>query len=158
EIARNKGPAELAEAEATVNAKFNQYAAEFGYQMALDRLPLEVQGHIQVGMTSGAALAGWPAQFDGTFGSIPETNVAANNFYEAKGRQLITSGIKYQLKPVSDILQQDTFSIVVDFYDALNYVWTRRPMDYQITDAWRRGFTIAIAVCEGSSVRGPGQT
>jgi hypothetical protein len=30
-------------------------------------------------------------------------------------------------------------------------------MNYNITDAWRRGFTIAIGVCEGSSKRGPGQ-
>lgn len=158
EIARRQGPAELAKTEATVNAMFNQYAVEFGYQMAVDRLPPNVQGHIQVGMTAGAALAGRPAQFIGTFGSVPETNAAANDSYEAKGAQLIASGIKYHAKPVSDILKQATFSIVVDAYDALNSVWTRRPMVYQITDAWRRGFTIAIGVCEGSSVRGLGQT
>jgi len=158
EKARRQGPAELREAEARVNAMFNQYAVEFGYQMAIDRLPGDVRGHLQVGMTAGAALAGRPAQFIGTFGSIPETNVAANDTYEAKGAKLIASGIKHHLKPVSDILKQDTFSIVVDVYDALNSVWTKRPMVYQVTDAWRRGFTIAIGVCEGSSVRGPGQT
>jgi hypothetical protein len=36
-------------------------------------------------------------------------------------------------------------------------VWTKRAMTYAITDAWRRGFTIAIGACEGSSERGPGQ-
>jgi hypothetical protein len=30
-------------------------------------------------------------------------------------------------------------------------------MKYTITDVWRRGFTIAIGVCEGNSERGPGQ-
>jgi hypothetical protein len=155
--ASRRGPAELGEAQARVNAMFNQYAVEFGFQMALDRLPGDVRGQIQLGMTGGAALAGRPAQFIGTFGSIPEKNVAANDSYEAKGARLIASGIKYHLKPVSDILQQNTFSIVVDEYDALNSVWTKRPMVYQITDAWRRGFTIAIWVCAGCSVKGPGQ-
>lgn len=158
ERAGREGPAKLAEAEASVNAMFNRYAVEFGYQMAVDRLPPEFQGHIQVGMTAGVALAGRSAQFIGTFGSIPETNVAANNIHEAKGAQLIASGIKYHLRPVSDILKQSTFSIVVDDYDALNHVWFKRPKVYQVTDAWRRGFTIAIGVCEGSSVRGLGQT
>lgn len=157
EEARRRGPAELREAEARVNAMFNQYAVEFGYQMALDRLPEDVRGQIQLGMTAGAAYARRPAQFIGTFGSVPEKNVAANDSYEAKGAGLIASGIKYHSKLVSDILQQDTFSIVVDAYDTLNSVWTRRPMVYQITDAWRRGFTIAIGVCEGMSVRDPGQ-
>ena len=50
-----------------------------------------------------------------------------------------------------------TFNIVIDFFDALNGVWTTRPMTYAVTDAWRRGFTIAIGVCEGNSQRGPGQ-
>jgi hypothetical protein len=30
-------------------------------------------------------------------------------------------------------------------------------MTYDITEAWRRGFEIAIAVCAGSSRNGPGQ-
>ncbi len=59
--------------------------------------------------------------------------------------------------PVSDILKGSKFSITIDFYDLLDEVWTKRLMSYDITDAWRRGFTIAIGVCEGSSERGPGQ-
>jgi hypothetical protein len=157
EEASRRGPAELTEAQARVNAMYNQYAVEFGYQMAVDRLPGDVRGHIQLGMTAGAALAGRPVQFIGTFGSIPEKNVAANDTNEAKGAELIAAGITYQLKPVSDILQQGTFSIVVDAYDALNGTWIKRPMVYQITDSWRRGFRIAIGVCEGCSVQGLGQ-
>ena len=133
-----------------------QYAAEFGYQMALDRLNSDGRGWVQLGITGGASLRA-SMQFVGTFGTIPESNKAANDSYEAKGKRLIASGIKYKNRLVSDILKGNTFSIVIDFYDSLNSVWTKRGMNYTITDAWRRGFTIAIGVCEGNSERGPGQ-
>jgi hypothetical protein len=135
---------------------FNQYAAEFGYQMALDRLPPEARGWLQLGLVGGTALKG-ESPFVGTFGSIPESNAAQNDSYKTKGEKLIASGIKYKNRLVSDILKGSTFTIVIDFYDLLNKVWTKRSMTYDITDAWRRGFTIAIGVCEGSSERGPGQ-
>jgi len=92
-----------------------------------------------------------------TFGSVAESNVAVNDSYEAKGERLIASGIKYNNRPLADIRAGSTFGIVIDFFDALNNVWTKRHMTYEITEAWRRGFTIAIGVCEGCSARGPGQ-
>jgi hypothetical protein len=140
-----------------VNAMYNQYAVEFGYQMAFDRLSADARGWIQLGMAGGAALAGHAEQFVGTFGSIPETNTAANDSYYAKGRALIASGIKYRNRPVSTFLQQASFTIVIDFYDSLNSAWTKRSMTYIVNDAWRRGFIIAIGVCQGFSARGPGQ-
>ena len=157
DAARDKGAAELSAAEARVNAIYNRYAAEFGYQMAFDRLPADAQGHIRLGMTAGVAVSGRGTQFIGTFGSVAERNVAEHDSYETRGASLIASGIRYRFKLLSDIIQQNSFTIDVDFYDALNSVWTKRRMTYEITDAWRRGFKIAIAVCEGSSVRGPGQ-
>jgi hypothetical protein len=157
EEAKARGGADLSAAEAMANTMFNQYAVEFGYQMAHDRLADDARGWIQLGMAGGAALTGSAQQFVGTFGSIPETNTAANDSYAGKGQTLISSGIKYRTKLVSDILKQSKFAIVIDFYDSLNSVWTKRTMNYDITDAWRRGFTIAIGVCQGSSVRGPGQ-
>lgn len=155
--ASTRGAAELSAAQATVNAMYNQYAVEFGYQMALDRLSGDARGWIQLGMAGGAALAGYTGQFVGTFGSIPETNRPANDSYYAKGQALIASGINYRNRPVSAILQQASFTIVVDFYDSLNSVWTKRSMTYTVDDAWRRGFIIAIGVCQGSSARSPGQ-
>jgi hypothetical protein len=157
EEAKALGADDLNAAKARVNTMFNQYAVEFGYQMAFDRLAEDARGWIQLGMAGGAALGGTAQQFVGTFGSVPETNAAVNNSYETKGQILISSGIKYRTKPVSDILKQDTFTIVIDFYDSLNSVWTKRTMNYAITNAWRRGFIIAIGVCQGCSVRGPGQ-
>lgn len=157
ERASARGAADLSTAQATVNAMYNQYAVEFGYQMALDRLSNDARGWIQLGMAGGAALAGYPVQFIGTFGSIPESNRPANDSYYAKGQALIASGINYRNRPVSAILQQAKFTIVIDFYDSLNSVWTKRSMTYTVDDAWRRGFIIAIGVCQGSSARGPGQ-
>ena len=155
--ARARSPADLSAAEAKVNAMFNQYAVEFGYQMAIDRLPDDARRSMQHGLTGGAALRGPPQQFVGTFGSITESNVVVNNGYAAQGQALIDSGIRYRLKPVSDILMQGKFAITIDFYDSLNSVWTKRAMEYDVTDAWRRGFIVAIGVCEGCSERGPGQ-
>jgi hypothetical protein len=154
--ATGQGAAAMSAAQAKVDAMFNQYAAEFGYQMALDRLNSDGRGWVQLGVTGGASLRA-STQFIGTFGTIPESNKPVNDSYEAKGKRIIASGIKYKNRLVSDILKGNTFSIVIDFYDSLNSVWTKRGMNYTITDAWRRGFTIAIGVCEGNSERGPGQ-
>ena len=156
ERANGQGAEALSAAQAEVNSIYNQYAAEFGYQMAFDRLPGDARAWIQLGLTGGGALKG-AGQFVGTFGSVPEKNTAENDSFETKGRKLIASGIKYGNKLVSDILRQSKFTIVIDFYDLLNGVWTKRAMTYDITDAWRRGFTIAIGACEGCSERGPGQ-
>lgn len=155
ETARAQGGDALNSAQATVNSMFNQYAAEFGYQMAIDRLSDEARGYVGLGLVGGVALQ--PRQFVGRFGSVLETNKAENDGHETKGRNLVASGIKYLGAPVSEILGQSKFAIVIDFYDSLNSVWTKRGMKYDVTDAWRRGFTIAIGVCEGCSKRGPDQ-
>jgi hypothetical protein len=155
--ARAQGADALSAAQAKVNSMFNQYAVEFGYQMAFDRLNDDARCWIQLGMAGGSAISGFGQQFVGTFGSVPESNTAVNDSYEAKGKQLIASGIKYKNKPITDILRRSRFTIVIDFYDALNSVWTKREMTYEITDAWRRGFTIAIGLCQGMSEHGPGQ-
>ncbi|GGI23700.1 hypothetical protein [Bradyrhizobium guangdongense] len=156
ERSKDQGAEALSAAHAEVNSIYNQYAAEFGYQMAFDRLPGDARAWIQLGLTGGGALKG-AEQLVGTFGSVPETNTAENDILETDGLKLIASGIKYENELVSDILKQSKFTIVIDFYDSLNGVWTKRAMTYGITDPWRRGFSIAIGACEGSSERGPGQ-
>jgi hypothetical protein len=156
EEAKGQGAAAMSAAQSKVGALYNQYAAEFGYQMALDMLPPEATGWLQLGLVGGAALRERP-QIEERFATVPESNVAENDNYKTKGENLIASGIKYNIRPVSDILEGSKFNIVIDSYDLLDEVWTKRLMSYDITDAWRRGFTIAIGVCEGSSERGPGQ-
>lgn len=155
DAAASQGPEAIAAASAKGEALFNQYAAEFGYQTALDRLTDGARQALQFGLAGGAALRDVP--FVGTFGSVAETNVGEHDSLAARGEALIASGIRYRLKPVGDIVEGSTFSVVIDLFDTLNSVWTKRLMTYAITDAWRRGFTIAIGVCEGNSESGPGQ-
>jgi hypothetical protein len=108
-------------------------------------------------------------QFVGTFGSVAETNAPVNETYLQKGQRLIESGAKYAGVLLSDIVRGSTFTITIDAVDALSGAWGKQTMRYKaegpwaaderpLTDAWRRGFTIALGVCQGSSARGPGQT
>jgi hypothetical protein len=157
EAAKNQGAAAMSVAQSEVDALYNQYAAEFGYQMALDMLAPEARGWLQLGLVGGAAIRPEQPQIEERFATVPESNRGENDIYKMKGENLIASGIRYNIMPVSDILNRSKFSITIDFYDLLDEVWTKRLMSYDITDAWRRGFTIAIGVCEGSSERGPGQ-
>lgn len=134
---------------------YNQYAAEAGYQAALSELTTEQRDAVSTGLVCGNAIK---APFIGTFGSVPEKNVSANNSFEEQGRQLIASGISWRGRKLSDILKGTTFTITIQDYDALNSRWIPVKKTYTIDDAWRRGFTIAIGVCQGMSQRGPGQT
>jgi hypothetical protein len=152
-----QGAAALASAQAQASSLYNQYAAEFGYQMAIDRLDSNAQTWIQLGISGGSALR-VSEQFIGKFGSVAESNTVQNGDLYSQGKALINSGIKYNQIPVSEILNYPKFSIIVDDFDSLNNVWVKRVKSYAVTDAWRRGFTIAIAACDGCSERGPGQT
>ncbi|HVY40520.1 MAG TPA: hypothetical protein VHM31_21430 [Polyangia bacterium] len=156
EAAKDKGADALNIAEAQVDSIYNQYAADTGYQMAVDRLSPEERGSLTLGLAGGAMLR--PAQVVGRFGSAPESNVDENNSWEEKGKRLMAGGIRFRLKLVSDISMGSSFTIAVDDFDALNGVWRKVVKTYQITDAWRRGFAVAIGVCEGTSEGGPGQT
>jgi hypothetical protein len=169
ENAKLKGADALSAAQAEVNSMFNQYAVEFGYQMAVDRLPSEARAWVQMGLAGGGAMLQARQQFIGTFGSQPEKNVPVNETYFQKGQRLIASGAKYKSKLISDILKASSFAIAIDQFDVLNDVWGKRTVTYKangpwsfterpLTDAWRRGFTIALGACDGSSERGPGQT
>jgi hypothetical protein len=151
-----QGTDALAAAQAQATSLYNQYAAEFGYQMAMDRLDSNARSWIQMGISGGSALR-VSEQLIGTFGSVAESNPVQNGDLYSQGKALIDSGIKYNGILVSQVLNYPTFSIIVDDIDALNNVWVKRAKTYVVTDAWRRGFTIAIAACNGCSERGPGQ-
>lgn len=146
----------------------NAFVAQAGFQSAMDGLPPELQDGIKAGIVVGV-IEGKDKQFVGTFGSVAETNAPVNETYLQKGQRLIDSGAKYGSTLLSDIVRGSSFTIAIDTYDALNGVWGKRTIRYKadgpwaaderpLTDAWRRGFTIALGVCQGSSERGPGQT
>lgn len=157
EQAKTQGALALVSAQEQADSLYNKYAAEFGYQMAIDRLDPDHQSWIQMGISGGSTLR-ISQQLIGTFGSVAESNSTQNSDLYDQGKALIETGIKYNKIPVAQILNYPTFSILVDEFDALNNVWVTIAKTYTITEAWRRGFAIAIAACEGCSVRGPGQT
>lgn len=149
----------LAAARAAVGegeAAVNSFIAQAGFGSAVDMLPFDLAVSLKTALAARAAEAE-EQRSTGTFGSVAETNVGEHDQYAAKGEALIASGIRYRGRAVDGIRKGGTFSVTIDFFDALNSVWTTRPVTYAITDAWRRGFTIAIGVCEGCSARGPGQ-
>jgi hypothetical protein len=146
----------------------NSFIAQAGFECAMGDLPPELQGAVKTGIMVGV-IEGKDNQFVGTFGSVAEANAPVNETYLQKGQRLIDSGVKYGGMRLSDIVMGRAFTIAIDVYDALNGVWGKRNIRYKadgpwaaderpLTDAWRRGFTIALGVCQGSSMRGPGQT
>lgn len=156
DAAQSQGADAMAAAQQLASSYYNQYAAEVGYQMALDALPAQARGALQLGVAGGAALRPQAPPL-GWYAPVAETDVASNDGHRDKGDQLIASGIRYRGAPVSAIVAGPQVTIVIDYYDLLNEVWTKRPTTYTVTDTWRRGFAIAIAVCDGSSQQGPRQ-
>lgn len=146
----------------------NSFIAQAGFENTMADLPPELQGAVKTGITVGV-MESKDKQFVGTFGSVPETNAPVNETYLQKGQRLIDSGAKYGGMLLADIVRGSAFTISIDAIDALSGVWGKRTMRYKadgpwaaderpLTDAWRRGFTIALGVCQSSSMRGPGQT
>jgi hypothetical protein len=149
-------------------AAANSFVAQAGFQDAMDLLAPPLQDAIRAGIAIGVIEAK-SKQFIGTFGSVPEKNVAVNETHLQKGQRLIAAGAKYRGKLVSDILKGDSFTIAIDQFDALTGARETRTVAYKttgpwtsnerpLTDAWRRGFIIALGACDGCSERGPGQT
>jgi len=154
EAAKSKGMAAVRASQEQVDALFNQYVAEVGYQLALSKLDVRMRDAVSTGLVVGAHKEpSYPM-----FGRVPEQNKEVNDTYAQKGERIIASGARYNLRTLSAIRAGASFTITIDDFDALNSVWVKKKKTYTITDGWRRGFTIAVGLCEGMSQRGPGQT
>jgi hypothetical protein len=149
-------------------AGINSFIAQAGFQDAMDLLPPQLQDAIKSGMVVGVIETQSKA-FVGTFASVPEKNAAANETHLQKGQRLIAAGATYDGRRISDILKGDSFTIAIEQVDALSGALEKRTVVYKatgpwasnerpLTDAWRRGFIMALGACEGCSERGPGQT
>ena len=161
----------LAAARAAVDegeAAVNSFIAQAGFGSAVDMLPFDLAVSLKTALAARAAEAE-EQRSTGTFGSVPEVDVAGNDRLLEIGRQVVESGTKFKGALISEILKADSFAVTVEQFDNLTNVWAARPVLYKssgpwasgerpLTDAWRRGFTIALGACKGSSARGPGQT
>jgi len=133
----------------------NKYISEAGYQAALSTIDPSLRDAITVGLMAGA-MEKHADQFVGTF-NFSDKAPATNDAYAAKGRQIIASGAKYNNVKLADILQGSRFTIVVNMFNAVEGHPEKRAVTYEIDDLWRRGFEVAIGLCEGMSEDGPGQ-
>ena len=162
DAARQKYNEIVGRADGAVQALYNQYAAETGYQLALEKLDVMHRDGVSTGLAVGSYSSAKKFESERSiFGvSVPEKNVAQNETYLQKGQRIIDSGAAYRFRALKGILAGDTFSVNVMMQSGVDLragMLEKRLMTYKITDAWRRGFIIAVGVCEGSSQDGPGQ-
>lgn len=99
-------------------------------------------------------------RLDSTF-DFSESNVTTNDGFAERGRSIISRGATWKGRLLSDIRDDTSFTITHNALDSIGLSEprqiVRRKDTYAINDEWRRGFEIAIGLCEGSSVDGPGQ-
>lgn len=159
----------LSEAEAATNAAMhaaadyartqgeeavNRFIAESGYQGTMDMIPPELGNGLKAGILAGLIES---RQIDiavasqGSF-DFSEKNVAENDRYADMGRKIINTGAKWKGRLLSDICSGNSFTISHDVMNGLTGQTERRKATYEINDLWRRGFEVAIGLCEGSSV------
>lgn len=139
----------------------DQFLAEVGFHGALRQVPEAYRQAIVAGLITGRSEK---QQFIGTFALAPETNMPVNEGYLQAGQRIIESGAKYEGHLISDLLKGCKFTVDIDEFNALNGVWGKRTLTYGAnplwapSDAWCRGFTIALGACDGKSKRDPDQT
>ncbi len=135
------------EARSKGQAAVDQFMAEVAFHGALSQVPGAFREAVMSGLITGQTEK---HQFIGTFVST-EQNVLTNDEYAQKGQAIIASGAKWHGLLLSKIRDGSSFTITRKFYDALNNGYREGTPTYEITDQWRRGFDVAIGLCEGKA-------
>jgi hypothetical protein len=112
-----------------------------------------LQNALYAGMMAGASEI---HQFVGVF-DASEHDVASNDVLAAKGRAIMAAGAKWRGRLLSNVRAAGRLRFTLPMYDQLSATTQPRVNVYEITDQWRRGFDVAIGLCEGMSENGPGQ-
>ncbi len=135
-------------------AAVREYIAQAGYQGAVDSLDPMLRQAFTAGVLVGEAerLKNTP---EGIF-DTSEHNVPTNDLYAIKGLATINSGATWRNPegvsvPLVRIRSGSTWTGTIDWFDGLTGLTTKRTGTYTITDQWRRGFDIAIGLCQGKS-------
>jgi hypothetical protein len=128
-------------------AAVNKYITEAAYQKVMDTLDPILQGTLKAAFIAGEIERRQnPVQLGFT---TQEQNVASNDVLAAKGQKLIAGGAAWKGITLFNIRKGPSFKITVQAFDALAGRTVPREMVYAIDDFWRRGFEIAIGLCEG---------
>lgn len=134
EEARNEGQAAV-----------DQFMAQVAFHGLLSQVPGAFREAVMAGLITGQAEK---CQFIGTFVSA-EQNVPTNDGYAQKGQAIVASGAQWHGVLLSKIRDGSAFTITRKFYDAVSNGYREGTATYEITDQWRRGFDVAIGLCEG---------
>jgi hypothetical protein len=128
-------------------------AKEWGIDEAIIReaqaLMRSGNGNIDEGMLTNLKKRQIGPMFD-----FSEHNASTNDGYAAKGRSIINSGAKWKGRLLSDIVNSNVFWIITGVLKGgveMPHI-EREQVMFEIDDAWKRGFEIAIGFCEGSWV------
>ncbi|MDB5663126.1 MAG: hypothetical protein JWN59_1464 [Sphingomonas bacterium] len=131
----------------------NKYIAQAGFQGALQAIDPELGAAVIAGLVAGNSER---HQFIGTF-DFSEKNVHTNDDLARKGQSIAAAGARWRFRLLSKIRAAPTFTFTRTAFDALSGTMQPRTDVYEINDQWRRGFDVAVGLCEGMSADGPGQ-
>ena len=126
-----------------------RYVAEAGYRAALDNLPLDLGTAVAAGLAAGETER-QNAAFVGEF-DVEERDVASNDALALRGRRVLDAGAVWRGRPLKAVRDGATFTWTRSALDPLSGATMRRTDVYVLDDAWRRGFEVAVGLCEGAS-------
>jgi hypothetical protein len=138
-----KAAAELAKSQG--EAAVNRFIAESAFQSVVETSDPILQTAIRWGIVAGHVVA---VPFVGEF-DFSEKDVLRNDHLAAKGEQVITSGATWRGRKLSEIRSGRSFSYTRKELDPLSHTEQIRTHVDDITEQWRRGFNVAIGLCEG---------
>jgi hypothetical protein len=136
--------AELARQQGT--AAVNSFIAQSGFQSAIETIDPALQAAVRTGIGVGYAQGSKP--FVGTF-DHREKHTQRNETLAAKGRAIIAAGATWRGRRLADIRDGSTYTFTRKALDPLTHSEQMRTDIYRIDGGWRRGFDVAIGLCEG---------
>jgi hypothetical protein len=133
-IAREKGP------EAA-----RKFIAETGFQAGVEQLSPGMKDAVMMALVAGEANR---QQFIGVFDST-EKNIGTNDALASKGQKIINSGARWRNRPLTEVRAAKFFTLSRKALDPMSGALVPRTDIFEISDDWRRGFDVAIGLCEG---------
>jgi hypothetical protein len=134
-------------AKASGKDAVNKFIGEAAYEGIMATLDPDLQRALKVAFVAGEIERRKSIPI-GTF-TTAEQNVPTNDAYAANGQKIIKSGTTWRHITLFEIRQRPSFTITIQKFDPLSGKTQPREETYEIDDQWRRGFDVAIGLCEG---------
>jgi hypothetical protein len=140
-----KAAAQLAKSRGEM--AINRFIAESGFQSSVETMEPYLQAALRTGIVAGSMEA---HQLIGEF-NANEEHVDRNDALAAKGKAIIASGATWRGRKLPDIRSGNSFAFTRKELDPLTHTEQMRTNVHHVSDEWRRGFDVAIGLCEGRS-------